>query len=170
MTDIEDIIGEAQLPQRTVTICVRGDLVARWEELHEQWRTAPDKAESLASAGPKAALAAQLRELQEEMAAASRIFVFQALPPADYSALISQHPPKTGTQGRFNAESLRGPLVSACAVNPTMTLDQVARLFAKLSEGQARELGDAAYLANEGGVDIPFDGAVYAETMDTDSA
>lgn len=170
--DIEDIIGEAQPPQASVTICVRGDLVATWERLHAEFRTAPEQGTSLGEGSPRARLQARLRELGEEMKTAQRTFVFQSLPATEYSALMAQHPPKGNEVGvySFNRETFRPALVAASCIDPVMDDKQVERLFAKLSRGQIVALGDAAFEANQGGLDIPFDGAVYAENQDSDGS
>lgn len=166
--DIEDIIGEAAPPQASVTICVRGDLVATWERLHAEFKVASDVAPSLAEPSPRSKIGAQLRELDEQMQAAQRTFVFQALPAPEYSALMAKYPPKGARTGGYDPETFRGPLVAASSLDPAMSEEQVGRLFAKLSRGQIEALGDAAYEANQGGLDIPFDGAVYAESQGSD--
>lgn len=168
MTDIEEILGEVQPPQASVTLCLRGDLVARWEKLHAEFKTAPEVAPSLGESSPRSQLQAQLRELDEEMQAAQRTFVFKAMPAPEYSALMAKYPPKGARPGPYDPETFRGPLVAASSLDPVMTEEQVERLFAKLSRGQIEALGDAAFAANQGGLDIPFDGAVYAESQGSD--
>lgn len=163
--DIEDLIEQAQRPQQTATLCLRADLVAQWDKLHAQWRTADETGGSLAEGTPKAALAAQIRELTEEMERHQVTFVFEALPPTEYSALIAKYPPKGDDKNKFrwDDETFKPALIKACVIEPKMTDEQVDRLLAKLSFGQRKLLGNAAALANEGEGDIPFDGAVYAE-------
>lgn len=170
--DIEELIASAQLPQQTATLCLRADLVARWDKLHAEWRTAEDTGGSLAEGTPKDALAAQIRELTEQMQQHQVQFVFEALPPVEYSALIMKHPPKGDDKARFrwDAATFTPALIKACLIEPKMTEEQIDRLLAKLSTGQQKLLGQAAYLANEGDGDIPFDGAVYAENPNSDGS
>lgn len=167
--DAEDIIAAAELPRATATLCLRSGLVAQWEKLHAEWRTAPDTRASLGAVSPKADLAAQMRALSDEMTKFQVTFVFEALPPEQYSALILKHPPVGDDKHtmRWNQETFYPALIEACLVDPVMNGDQIARLLPRLSTAQFLKLGNTAYLANEGPADIPFDGAVYAENLDS---
>lgn len=167
--DIEELIASAHLPQQTATLCLRADLVSQWDKLHAEWRLAEDTGGSLATGTPKQALAAQMRALTDEMQRHQVQFVFEALPPVDYSALIAKHPPVGDDKARlrWNEDAFRPALITACLIEPKMTEEQIGRLLGKLSSGQQRLLWQAALIANEGEGDIPFDGAVYAESLDS---
>lgn len=167
--DAEDIIAAAELPRATASLCLRSGLVAQWEKLHAEWRVAPDTRTSLGAVSPKAELAAQMRALSDEMAKFQVTFVFEALPPEQYSALILKHPPVGDEKHtmRWNHATFEPALIEACLVDPVMNGEQVTRLLAKLSTAQMKQLGDTAYRANEGPADIPFEGAVYAENLDS---
>lgn len=168
--DIEALIEEAQLPQTTATLCLRADMVAQWEKLYAQWRVADEDAPSLGDVSPKGDLQRQLRELGDEMAKHQVTFTFQALPGQDYSSLIAKHPPlgDDKTKFRWNKATFEPALIAACLTDPAATPEQVAKLLAKLSHGQQQLLAKAASDVNDGTGDIPFDGAVYAESPTSD--
>lgn len=163
--DIDAIINSAQLPQKSASICIRSDLVARWEELHAQFRTASDKAESLAQPSPRSLLAAQLRKLSDEMAEHQVTFVFEALPGPEWAKLLDAYPPVGNEIGKykFNTATFPAALFARCALDPKMTTEQAQQLLDRLSSGQADTIFSAAFSVNNNEVDIPFDGSVYAE-------
>lgn len=164
--DIEALIDGAQLPRTTATLCLRADLVAQWEKLHAQWRTAAEEAPSLGEKSPKAVLGEQLKALGDDMTAHQVTFTFEALPAVDYSTLIAKFPPlgDDKTRFRWNEAAFRPALIAASVIDPKMTEEQCQRLLTKLSAGQTKTLYQAALIANEGEADIPFEGAVYAES------
>lgn len=167
--NIDDILEEVRLPRKTASLCLHGDLVARWAELHAEFKQAPEKASSLGEPSPRAALAKQLEALREQMAEHERLFTFEALPASEFSELLKAHPVQSGTE-RFNVETFPPALIARCAIDPQMTLDQAGRLLAKVSYAQRDQLFEAAWAVNVKAVDIPFDGSVYAETLADDDS
>lgn len=165
--NIEELLEQAQLPQKTASICIRTDLVARWEELHAEFKQADTEAKSLGEPSPRAAIARELQELQEQLNQHRVTFTFEALPTGEYSQLLEQHPGQ-GSK-KLNTDTLLPALLARCCINPVMTEQQATALVAKLSLGQADELFTAAWNVNQSTVDIPFDASVYAATLADDA-
>ncbi|ROO82576.1 hypothetical protein EDD29_0056 [Actinocorallia herbida] len=167
MQDIEDILSEAKLPEKSVQLCLRGDLQAEWERLEAELaavrkaEAAEADADSLAgpdrSAGQE--IADQIVAIEEQMQASTRTFVFRGLGKRAYSNLTAQHPPtedqrKGGADS--NWESLEPELLAACAVNPPMSIEQVGKLENALTPIQWAKLVAAAFELCRRDVSVPF--------------
>lgn len=168
MTDINDLIEEARLPRKTVAVCLRGDLRARWDELHAQFKAAPAVGGSLADPSRRSALAAELEELRAEMTAHEVSFVFEALPGPEFSALLAAHPGKGSDT--VDVETFTPALMAACCIDPKMDAEQAGRLLGKLSAAAGNLLSDAAWAVNRNAVDVPFDVSVYVATSADDAS
>jgi hypothetical protein len=86
MTDIKSMLNGARLPERTVPICLRGDLVAEHEELERQLEEANRRASDSLAGNGAGELADRIEALQEEMRAATVTFRVRALPKPARSA------------------------------------------------------------------------------------
>lgn len=168
---IEDVFAEAQLPRRSVPLCLRGDLVAEWQDLERRFKQANSAADedTLASKNSAEAvdLARQMADLEEQMRAATRVFRLQAKPRNEWRELLNQHPPREGNeqdaQTDFNRETFPIAAVAACCIMPKMTVAQAERLVEeKLSDGQWNELFAHVWAMHAGSVDVPFSLAASA--------
>jgi hypothetical protein len=178
MTDIESIIDEAELPEKSVTLCLKGSLVAAYERLdtalQEAARQGPASTLSLAGEDTSATdgLVAQMAELREQMLAHERVFVFRALPPLDFSNVRARVPVKAAGQPHDEFTGLYHSwlcgLVAATCVDPPMTPEQADRLSRRLSDAQWRDLRDGAWEVNAQKQDVPF--SVVASEMSRVSA
>lgn len=172
MTDIKSILAEARLPERTVPICLRGDLVATHEELERQLEEANRKAgDSLAGNGA-GELVDKIEALQEEMRAATVTFRLRALPKPAWRALLAEHPPRHDDDDKplaedavvgVNMDTFWDAIARACLVEPEVD-DETWALMAgpdgKLTDNQLGRLADAAWAVNRGDVSVPFSRAV----------
>lgn len=169
---IEDVFADAQLPKRSVPMCLRGDLVAEWQDLERRFKQANQAAneeDTLASANSAEAieLARQMADLEEQMRAATRVFRLQGLPRSKWRELLNAHPPREGdeqdAQTEFNRETFPIAAVAACCVVPKMTVAQAERLVdEKLVDGQWNTLFAHVYQMHAGTVDVPFSLAASA--------
>lgn len=153
--------------ERHVPICMNMKLVARHEELSAQLAKPVVGSPSLSGDG-KGAIAAEIRELEEQMAADTIDFVIAALPRPDFTALIAAHPPRQGNQADrangFNEDTLFDALIRACTVAPddldeedwTLLLVGVDGQKPKLSSAQYERLANTAWAVNRRDVDVPF--------------
>jgi hypothetical protein len=164
MTSIDDIIDDAKLPEDSLTICVRGDLVARYRELEAQLTHAPRQRVSLGDDAPAAVtIAEQMSELQEEMRRHEHTFTVRALGSEEWPDLRAKMPKKRDGDSesehvrRLNA--YRAKLLEACCVDPVVTVEKALVLFGRLAYGDVVALGDLAFNVNEGRTRVPFSSA-----------
>ncbi len=187
-SDFSDMLKQAKLPEATVPICLRGDLVAEHEDLARQLDTAKDTPRTSLADGGSSALAERIRELEAEMKSSTYVFRLRALSGPRFSALKRRHPPRESDDGQVlmkdlvaggvNVETFAEPLIRASVFDPPLTDEQwrellgdsddekVRRLAAdepvedgKLSAGQIDELFNTAWALNQRSVDVPFSSA-----------
>lgn len=162
--DFATLLAGAKLPERTVQICLRGDLVAEHEAAERELeRAQKSRSDSLAGNGA-ADLADRIQALEAEMRANSYTFRLRALPKPRYRAFLASHPPRLEddklneqdvTFG-FNVEAGFEPLIRMCLVDPELDDDGWSQLMEKLTDRQFDDLALASWYANRGEVDIPF--------------
>lgn len=169
---IKDKLAKARLPQRTVDVCLNGDLVAEFEQAERDLELAEKKPNDSLAGNGTAELVERIDALEAQMRESIETFTLRALPhrriPGDdrptWFELVQQHPPRR--EGDEVVEDDKGPgvntetfydaLIRHCTVSPEMDNDDWDLLFGALSEGQFSELSMAAAVLNRGGVDIPF--------------
>lgn len=169
MKNFKDMLAGAKLPQRTLPICLRGDLVGQIEDLERQLAVAEKEAEnttaSIEDEPETLRLAQAIDELRAEMREHTYTFVLQALPGPDYRALKDQHPPRETDEGEIRSEdqildanydTFLEPLMRACCIDPVLDDETWAQVDPKLSDSQYNQLLGAAYTVNKGAVAVPF--------------
>lgn len=158
-------LDNARPPERTVSLCLRGDLVAEFERLEAEHTKAVQRVDDSLDAPSALAIAMQMEALRGEMQAATRVFTARALVPrAKYTDLILAHPPRLDEEGKpvrtdaegFNAETFYPALMRACVVDPVMTPQRWEKLDAVLSDRQFDELAIACVAVNRGTIAVPF--------------
>lgn len=165
-TEFEKILAAAKLPERTVTLCLREDLVAEYERLDTELRTASRTAPSLGDPAPAAVIARRMDEVRQEMLAHQRQFLLRAWPARKFAALRDSMPKKTdGQTDEQFADVWHAAVcdvVSKMLITPSATPQQVAALAERLAESQWLELSNAAWDINARGQAIPFSVAASA--------
>jgi hypothetical protein len=146
MTSISDILKRAKPRERTVPICIRGDLAGEVERLAEEiskvssdWEPA-----DLTEEHPARALAARLKEVREEAKAAEVPFTLRYIGDKAYSDLLAAHPSQDEGQ-LFDAQTFPRALIVASCVDPVMTAEEAADLFEVLNQGEIDKLANAAW-------------------------
>lgn len=167
----KDKIAAAKLPERTVDICLRGDLQADWEDLRRQIVALEAEAQAddrLNSAARKQQrdLAVRLEELEAEMRDQTIVFRLRALPRKQWDALMKEHPPRSDndedTYLGYNPDTFMSAAIQACTYSPD-DLDAATwdDLFDnRLTRQQFAELQDAMMALNVRKVSIPNSRAV----------
>ncbi|MEO3978769.1 hypothetical protein [Streptomyces sp. CAU 1734] len=157
MPDISEILKKAKAREKSVFICLAGDLLAEADRLEKQLQETTEefRADSLASANPAEKLSRELKAVREKMRKAEVEFRFRALGARAYSDLLAAHPGKEPGEG-FDPDTFPQALVSACAVDPVMTPEQAGELFEVLNEGQRNTLMQGAYDVNNETASLPF--------------
>lgn len=168
---IDDVFASAKLPTRSVPLCLRGDLVAEWQDLDRQFKQANQAADedTLASKNSAEALdlAKRMEDLEEQMRASTRTFRLQGLPGSEWRALLKAHPPREGdeqdAQVEFNRDTFGVAALAACCVMPKMTPAKAAKLVDDvLVDGQWNTLFAHIWNMHTTAVDIPFSLAASA--------
>lgn len=166
---IADIIGQVKRPEKTVPICLAGDMQAEFEDLERDLQIARDRPADGTLAGganPLATqIAQQIMELRERMREHTTVFRFRGLPRKEYSDLLAQCPPsdeekEKGADVDWDLFPVR--LVAACCVSHEMTEDDAGKLADVLTQAQWESLYVAAFAVNKRDVDVPFSYAASA--------
>lgn len=193
-----DLLAGARLPERSVPVCLRADLVADHEAADRELKKLADRPSQKFSGNGSGELRQKILDLEEQMKAASYEFRFRALPKPQWRKLIAAHPPRFEADGSFvrgdapgiNSDTFYGAMLRTCLISPVLTEDEwrvligdteehAARLEAegkadqvepgKLTDRQLDELVDAAWNVNRGEVNVPFSRAASRLTSNTDS-
>lgn len=164
MRNFKTMLAEAKLPERTVEICLRGDLAADHEALERDLERAENTgADSLAGSGATA-LAERIEALEAEMREHTYTFRLRALPRPQWRALVAEHPPRKADDGSVvdsdrigvNADTFYEAIIRACLIDPELTDEEWASLAEALTDRQYEDLADLAWALNRREVDIPF--------------
>jgi hypothetical protein len=163
--DFTTLLAAAKLPERTVQVCLRGDLVAEHEAadraLVEAQRNPSDSKEGNGSGS----LIATVERLQAEMRDSTYPFRIRAMDRVAFRALIAAHPPRRtendepdagDVQAGFNRDTYFDALLKASVVDPVLSDEQFADLLSKLTDRQYGDLTDAAWMVNRNEVSVPF--------------
>lgn len=168
MTDLKTMLTEARLPQRTVPICLRGDLVAELETLERQLEDANRRPVDSLEGNGTSELVDRIEALQQEMRDSTVTFTLRALPKPAWRKLLAEHPPRQGEDGEphkddaaigLNMETFWDSMVRACLVDPPIdddTWELMAGPDGRLTDRQLGRLSDIAWEVNRGDVSIPF--------------
>lgn len=168
MTDngnFKALLAEAKLPERTVPICLRGDLAADHEIAERELEQAQKRtADSLAGNGASA-IAARIEALEAEMREHTYEFRLRALPRHEFRTLMSGHPPRDSDEQTkkddapfgVNRETFFPALIRASAVDPELSDAEWSDLLdERLTDYQFQELAITAWMLNAREVDVPF--------------
>lgn len=167
LKNFKEMLGTARLPERTVEICLRGDLVAEHQSAERELERAEKApANSLAGNGT-GEIAERIRALEAEMQGSLVEFRLRALPAPKFRAFKAEHPiriedgeaNKQDTVFGFDTDKGFEPLVCMCLVDPELDDETWAQLMDSITEQQFEELAAAAWYLNRGEVDIPFSSA-----------
>ncbi|MFF0864158.1 hypothetical protein ACFYUV_20535 [Nonomuraea sp. NPDC003560] len=166
---IADIIGRVKRPEKTVSICLAGDLQAEFEDLERDLQIARDQPADGTLAGganPMATqIAQQIMELRERMREHTTVFKFRGLPRKEYSDLVAACPPSDEEREKgadVDWELFPVQLVAACCVSHQMTPEEAGLLADELTDAQWESLYVAAFAVNKRAVDVPFSFAASA--------
>jgi hypothetical protein len=160
---IADIISQVKRPEKTVPICLAGDLQAEFEDLERDLQIARDQPADGTLAGganPLATqIAQQIMQLREQMREHTQVFRFRGLPRKEYSDLVASCPPDDEAKADgadVNWEVYPVRLMAACAIDPVMTEDEAGQLADVVTSAQWESLYTAAFNVNKRDVDVPF--------------
>jgi hypothetical protein len=163
--DFAALLAGAKLPERTIEICLRADLVADFEELDRQLTALVEKPNPKMGDDGRFALRMQLEGLEAEMKAATYPFRLRALPKPKFRAMIAEHPPRRDQNGdvderdlalRLNIDTFFDAIARACVIDPVLDDATWATLVDALTSRQFDLLASTAWGLNREDVNIPF--------------
>lgn len=159
--DLAVLLAAAKLPERTVELCLRGDLQAEWETLQREYEEAKRAAgSSLGAPAAGAEIATAIAELEAAMAGAVLTLRMRAMNRKAFKDLGLAHPPRPDDQRDkmygFNVESFSAALIRACCVDPELDDEQWERLLEVITPAQWQALADTCEVLNHSAVDVPF--------------
>lgn len=130
----KEILAAARLPEHSVSICVRGDLVADIQALEDELaRVMQEKASNgrLASGGKKQSLelAAQIEAKQAEMAEHTIPFRLRAIAPAKWRELVGKHPSPKDSTKLVDVVPFMGDALPLSVVSPELDAEDWARML-----------------------------------------
>ena len=160
---IEDILAKAKPREKTVMVCIAGDLAGEAERLQDELSRVSEDWEpsDLSEVHPARAIAEQLKVVHAQVREAEEPFKLRYIGDKAYSDLLAAHPPEN-EQEAFNSETFPRALVAASCVQPVMSEEQVIDLFEIINEGEIKKLFDAAWDVHNSSDVIPFSLAASA--------
>lgn len=168
--DPKSIIAAARLPERTVSICVRGDLVADIEALEAE--AAQVNADRVTNGRMSTKASARIKEIasliaakQAEMNDHTLSLRVRALKPAEWREIVKRHPAPKDSGMIVDLLPLMGEAIPASTVEPELDADDWATLNDTLPNAEMGKLIDAVWELNTQGVDVPKSRIVSAVTQ-----
>ncbi|MFB4280851.1 hypothetical protein ACBJ59_36565 [Nonomuraea sp. MTCD27] len=164
MSSAADIKAKLRRPERTVTLCLVGDLQAQYEQLERDLARARDKAsEGTLASGANAdatRIAREIQALQEEMREHTETFRFRGLARRAYRDLIAAHPPtdeqvEKNPEVDVNWDTFGVSLITACCISHDLNEDEVGELVDELTAAQYGSIFTAAQAVNVIELDVP---------------
>lgn len=160
MTVPLDILRTAKLPETTVPVCVRGDLVAEVETLNNRLAGLNSQADRLIGNPEAREIAEKIEALRAEMAEATVDLRLRALSHRAYAKLEAAHKPRANEDDDkrtgFNLETFPEALIRASIVDPELDEDTFDGLADALTFQQWDNLFTVAYMLNRREISVPF--------------
>jgi len=159
------MLAGAKLPERTVEICLRGDLVADHQAAERELEKAKKRPGNSLAGNGTAEIAERIQALEAEMQGSVAEFRLRALPAPKFRAFKAEYPIRLDDKNEpkredlvygFNIETGFEPLTRLCIVDPELDDETWLQLMDTLTENQFEDLAGAAWYLNRGDVDIPF--------------
>jgi hypothetical protein len=136
--DIAAILAGAKLPEDTVDLCLRADLVAEHERLDSELEALLDQpAKKLGGDPRRAELAVQIVALEEQMRESTITVRLRAMPKRRWRQMVMEHPPRLDEDGNripvdfrgVNSDTFYDPLIRASVIEPKLTDEQWTNLL-----------------------------------------
>ncbi len=161
MTAFADIKAAAKLPERSVPVCLRGDLQSEYEDLERQHRVAEAAARGTLAGSTEDATAIKelMAALRDQMRESTHAFIFRALPRKKWRDLVAEHRPRDQDRAKgldYNQDTFPVAAIQACCIDPVMSVKEVEELCDEvLTQGQWDQLFLAVFLLNKDDIEVP---------------
>ena len=163
--DFKVLLASAKLAERTVPVCLRGDLVADFEAADRALTEAQKQPSTSKEGSGVAELLDRVEQLQAEMRDSTYEFRMRAMDRIKFRGLMAAHPPRrlddgeldpTDAQLGFDRDAFFEALLKATTIDPVLSDDEWSELLAKITDSQYGALTDGAWYANRSDVIVPF--------------
>jgi hypothetical protein len=165
--DYKELTAKKRRRTRTVWVLLDDELVAERDQLVVQVGVA-ERQDAWQNRRPEApAMRERILELEIAIAEQRVPFVFGAMPRTRWNELVEEF---TDDDDELDVEGFGPYLLSESAIDPVMTLEDVADMFTGdvWSPGETEALYMAAYRVNREIRDVPFTNAVTAATANSE--
>jgi hypothetical protein len=164
VTSWDDATSSHKPVRQSVRIPMRADLLDRITSLEQQAarERAVDKRENRDALAP--AIAEQIRELEDQVAASEVEFTFEGIGRRAYAKLVADNPPTAEQKAEaeadersvsYNPDTFPPRLLAASCVAPEgASIEGMTDVWENWSEGQAAQLWTTCLTANLGGVGV----------------
>jgi len=160
--DLDSWIDGAKLPEKSVTVFGRADLVARYYELEQQLSEERNNADERLGGQSPATIAVEMTKVRDAMHASALTFTFRALLDEETAKAKKDHP--------ANEDARTYAMLSVQAVKPAVPAEKWPMIRSKIGEGQFMALLEAAAGASyDRTVSVPFSLAHSAALSTLDS-
>lgn len=162
--DLDDWISGARLPEKSVTVYGRADLVAEFYELERQLQSVGSASgeDDRLTGDPRQALARLMEDARRQMESSALTFRFRALLDAEVEDARKAH--------KGSDEALSFALLSLQAIQPKVSPEQWPKIRDRIGDGQFAALMEAAGSASyDRQVSVPFSLAASALLTSKDS-
>ncbi len=168
MSDLQRLKKRAKPRQRTVKICLDGDLSNEWGRLADAYDAAV-RADARENRLPEApALAEQMDELRDRMEAETEPFTFRQIGYQAWTDLMVESPPTDVQIERkldHDPVTFQPKAVAASLIAPALEPGEFAELLPDLTAGQFARLWDACVAVNTGDNRVPFSAVDFANQL-----
>ncbi|SFT31812.1 hypothetical protein [Streptomyces sp. ok210] len=157
MPDIKELLAKARPRERTIKLLLAGDIAGEIERLEDKLREVSEdwQPADLTEQHPGKAISAQIAKLREQARESEAEFKLRNIGDEAYSSLMAAHPATNENEG-FDSVTFPRALIAASCVDPAMTVDDVKALFEVITQGQIKELFDAAWDVHNSSGLVPF--------------
>ena len=165
MSDLQRLKKRAKPRQRTVKLCLDGDLSNEWARLGVAFDEAV-RADARENRNPEApALAEQMDALRDRMDAETEPFVLRQIGYLAWSDLASECPPTDAQAARgldHDPAAFQPKAIAVSLVSPDLDDGEFADLLPLLTAEQVGKLWDACQAVNTGDNRVPFSAVDFA--------
>lgn len=160
----KDIIAAASLPERVVSVCVRGDLLADIDALSAELAAELADAKATGRLAGRSKVTEKAKEINDaieakraEMVEHTLTFRLQALKPSLWRSLVAKYPPAKGSGMAVDLLGFMGEAIPASTISPELDEDDWRALLIeeRLPVPEVGKLIDAVWDLNVTAVDVP---------------
>lgn len=158
--DVKKLIAQAKRPELSVTVNLRGDLIAQIQQLEQELLEMQQRSMQRLADHPDAVkIAHQIHNLEEQADESKVTLRFIALPGPEWRKALAKHPPSAEQkQGGYIADSnaVVEDVLLESLVDPDLDQADVDALLGVLTEGQWQEIVGTIFNLNGGDNTVPF--------------